>query len=424
LIIPRGICTVPNPLWAAGHFHGQGKRLTAAPLARYELDDVGNDPTQYGGGISIDQLIAQEMNPGGRGALNLRVGQMKDSAQGAISYRGSDDPVFAQGNPAVAYGEIIGLAGASEEARARIISRRQSVLDLVRGEMEELERMSLSRADRDKLDLHFTTIRELESDLVSSGLMYRLSAGDEARLDDVNPGNIRASQSVPELADLQIRVLALAIATGYTHSATLEIGPSAGNIVYDFDGLTLEYGHHKISHGSTTDGSDGPDLPGWEDMMHGIDRWHANRFLQLIEALDAYEEEGGTVLDNSVVVWSNELSRGRSHNTRDVPFIMAGSCGGYLRTGQYTKLTADSDELLDASTRNNRPIYSTVEQYRAGEIHYRSTVRGITNDAPHNKLLTTILNAVGVRDEGGGPVEMFGRGTGTLAGEFDELKAG
>ena len=44
-------------------------------------------------------------------------------------------------------------------------------------------------------------------------------------------------------------------------------------------------------------------------------------------------------------------------------------------------------------------------------------------DAPHNKLLTGVLNAVGVQDPAGGPVTMFGHPDFAAPGEFDVLKA-
>jgi hypothetical protein len=42
-------------------------------------------------------------------------------------------------------------------------------------------------------------------------------------------------------------------------------------------------------------------------------------------------------------------------------------------------------------------------------------------DAPHNKLLTTLANAVGCTEEGGGPIANFG--SFGQSGELDELKA-
>jgi hypothetical protein len=81
----------------------------------------------------------------------------------------------------------------------------------------------------------------------------------------------------------------------------------------------------------------------------------------------------------------NELSHGKAHDFRDMPYVIAGSCDGYFKQGEYIRLSG-------AETRGDR-------------------------DAPHNKLLTTLLNAVGV------PSTRFGSAEFGAEGEFDLLKA-
>ena len=41
------------------------------------------------------------------------------------------------------------------------------------------------------------------------------------------------------------------------------------------------------------------------------------------------------VLDNTVIVWGNELSLGNSHSHSEIPFLLLGSAGGALKTGRY-----------------------------------------------------------------------------------------
>ena len=49
-------------------------------------------------------------------------------------------------------------------------------------------------------------------------------------------------------------------------------------------------------------------------------------------------EGDGTMLDNSVVLWVNEQGNGDLHTSTDVPFVMAGSAGGYLNTGRNLQI--------------------------------------------------------------------------------------
>jgi hypothetical protein len=53
------------------------------------------------------------------------------------------------------------------------------------------------------------------------------------------------------------------------------------------------------------------------------------------------------MLDNTVVLWVNELSSGRAHSRRDMPWLLAGSCGGYFNTGRFVQYSgAPHNELL------------------------------------------------------------------------------
>ena len=85
-------------------------------------------------------------------------------------------------------------------------------------------------------------------------------------------------------------------------------------------------------------------------------------------------EGPGTLLDNTVVVWLSEITRGNTHSHRDAPFLLAGGAGGAIRTNRYL----------------NFP----------GEV-------------PHNNLWVSLMNAMGV------PGNTFGdpaHCTGPLAG--------
>jgi hypothetical protein len=79
------------------------------------------------------------------------------------------------------------------------------------------------------------------------------------------------------------------------------------------------------------------------------------------------------MLDNTLILWCNELSRGNAHSHPKMPYVLAGRAGGRLRTGRF--------------------------------LTY--------NKVPHNNLLVSILNAFDV------PATSFGKpgvATGALAG--------
>lgn len=381
LLIPRGIHMVPrgyNLDGGAGDDHqkGMGHKLTAQFLA--DTEDA------YALGISVDQAIARELNPQGRQALTLRVGPKTDGVRGHISYTGPEQPVTGENNPWLAYQDFMGLNNPEGEAAVPDAEalRRRSVLDLVQREFDDLRSADLSRADQEKIEAHFDSIRDVEISLAGS-VGCNLGPVTEADLRALETVNVDADSEFARMTRLQIDVIALSLACDYTRSATLQIGNGAGGPIFTWDGMHHQYNHHKLSHGTTTDDG-GATVQGYQDMLFDIDRWHMKQFHYLLTRLDAYQEgDGRSVLDNTVVAYANELSDGKSHDFKDLPWMIAGGAG-YFKLGEYIKMTKyDADQGVEA---------------------------------PHNKLLTMFMNAVGIS------ADNFG-GERSLPGEYDQLKA-
>ena len=395
LLIPRGTYQVPIGFGREGngddHQKGMGTKLTA--------QDLSSDSDHYAQGESIDQIIAREVNPEGREPLTLFVGRRGSGVTAHISYRGANQPATGENNPWLAYRDFMGLGTGSEEpdvdeAVARLAERRQSVLDLVRTEFEDLKDSGLGQADRDKLDMHFSTIRDLEVSMTggsgTSGIACSLAQATESELSAIDPESVEDEVNYKQMGQLSLEVLALAIACGHSRVATIQWGNGAGGPIFRWDGMNHEVNHHKLSHGSFHDDC----FPGderekcqdepanWQDSLFQIDTWHAQRFGELLDRLSGYSEATGSVLDQSVVVWAHELSDGRAHHFANLPWIIAGSGGGILKQGQHIDLT------------NGGNLYDFGDEA-----------------IPHNRLLLTFLNAMGIdRQELGDPEFMRAQG--------------
>ena len=396
LLVPRGTYQVPIGFGREGngddHMKGMGCKLTAQNLS--------SSSDAYAQGVSVDQVIARELNPTNPNPLTLFVGRRGSGVMAHISYRGANEPVTGENNPWLAYRDFMGMgADASPpatDAASRIVERQQSVLDVVRQEFESLNAVDLGQADRAKLDQHFTTIRELEVAMTTpsvGALGCSLAQATEQELMAIDARAVNDEVNYKQMGDLSIEVLALALACNHTNVATIQWGNGAGGPIFKWDGLDHEVNHHKLSHGSFHDDC----FPGderekcqnqpanWQDHLHAIDRWHATRFAKLLDRLQSYTEGDGTVLDNSVIVWANELSDGRDHHFANLPWIIAGSGSGYLKQGQHIDLT------------------------NGGDLYDFSRI-GIS----HNRLLVTFLNAMGIEREEFGDPE-FARGQGIIS---------
>ena len=65
-----------------------------------------------------------------------------------------------------------------------------------------------------------------------------------------------------------------------------------------------------------------------------ISAWHVEQFGYLIGRLKSIKEGDGTLLDNSMVMFTSDLRDGNRHAPRDLPIILAGKGGGKLKSGQ------------------------------------------------------------------------------------------
>lgn len=401
LLFPRGVHMSPRGFdrdGGGGDDHGKGMahKLTA---------QFADDEDWLALGPSIDHVLAEQINPGSDGSrrppLNLMVGRAGGmGGLNYINYSGAGQAVAAINNPWNAYADFMNLnSGEADaaEAQARIAARRESVLDLVSDQFESLKSGPLSSFDKEKLDAHFTAIRELEEVMAESVISCAdQSLSDAASGYEGDEFGVVENDQYPLIADLQVDIMALALACDFTRVATMQFDRGAGGPTFTWDGMQHEYNHHKLSHGKVRDDCFGDstdngcaDVPGYEDMLFDIDKWHASKLARLLDRLDGYvEQDGSTVLDNSVILYTNELSDGKGHSFIDLPYILAGSAGGYFKQNEYILLGEGTD--------------------------WDDQV------APHNKLLNTLVNAMGVESDWFG-VEEGGGGETMQSGVYDQL---
>ncbi|WP_437330814.1 DUF1552 domain-containing protein [Sorangium sp. So ce381] len=338
-----------------GHSGGGNQCLTAAQVSE---DPAGNESLAMG--ESIDNRIATELNPAGVEPLTLYAGRMAGYINEVLSYRGPKQLRAAERDPYKAYQKLFGLAEVDAAAAEALAARRASVNDLVREQMQALMgRKDLSKGDRERLQLHFDSIRDLEV-----GLACALPPERVAEMEAISP-NVGSYDNVETVTRMQMDIIALAMACGATRAATLQVGDGNDSTEYTIHGVRQK-SFHKISHRIDGDGEVGPPIEGAQELHHQIDRIHARMFKHLLDRLSSYDLGSGTLLDRGVAVWLNDLAD-KYHAYSRVPYILAGGAAGYLKTGQF--------------------------------IDERITV---------NKLLNTIGAAVGCTNGQGGPLDDFG----------------
>lgn len=299
------------------HQKGVGGLLTNATLQTGTFVDGDGSKSGWADGISVDQEIARYV---GRDSylpsLELGVRASANEVRSRISYAGPGAPMPPINAPLVAYQRLFSNFTAGD---ANSDARRQSVLAAVRQQYDVLK-PTLSGRDQTKLEQHMDLVRGIERRLgidVIGSCQTPPSPGDIAP-DDEN--------TMPDVTSAHIDLISAALACDLTRVITLQFSSAINDIRYPWiDSLGSG---HTLSHSSSA---------AQQAEIVAREQWTASQIAALMQRLDAIPEGNGTVLDHTLIVWTNELGWGVTHTHSDIPFLLTGGARG-VRFGRYLEL--------------------------------------------------------------------------------------
>ena len=169
----------------------------------------------------------------------------------------------------------------------------------------------------------------------------------------------------------------MALACDLTRVATIQWERSVGDVRFSWLGATR--GHHAYSH-------DADSVADTVEMLTKINIWYSEQFAYLLGKLASIREGTGTMLDNTLVFWCNELSRGNSHSHPDMPFVLAGRAGGALRTGRFLSYPEDRQRSAQQPARVDHERHGSAgsDDRQSGILHgaaHQLAVRGFASRA-------------------------------------------
>lgn len=146
--------------------------------------------------------------------------------------------------------------------------------------------------------------------------------------------------------------------------------------------------HNDFAHQASTD-------PTAMQVMTAYHKIHAGDLKQILDALAAIPAESGTLLDNTIVVWANELCTGE-HSMNQWPVVLAGG-KQFFKTGRYVRWAQNNIIKATWSDENQGP--------------------------PHNRLLVSLARSMGLDIDQIGASEVTLKGDGKLpcTGPLDRL---
>jgi len=312
------------------HMRGMSCLLTGIELFPGNIQGGSDTPAGWAKGISIDQEIknffqSREATRTRFGSLEFGVG-VSDRADPwtRMSYAGPNQPVAPTDDPYQMYQKLYG--------QLRDRDSLLSILDEVRDDLDRVSK-KISAEDRRLLEEHAGFVRQMEQEFgrVDSNALVSNPPKFEAGITNQN-------DNVPRLSRMQIDLMVNSFVNDFARVGTLQYTKSVGQARMNW--LNIKDGHHGLSHESDKNEDA-------VDKLTRINKWFAGELAYLAGRLADTPEPGGngSLLDNTTIVWTNELGKGNSHTLGNIPFVLLGGGLGF-KTGRALNMKGAAHNRL------------------------------------------------------------------------------
>jgi hypothetical protein len=331
------VCSgLSHPEVGGGHA-AEDSFLTAAPHP---------GQASFHNAISLDQLALEKLKP------DTRLPALVLSTMGSsISFNRAGVQLPPCNKPSALFASLF-LNGTPNDVERQVqrLKDRQSVLDAVQDQARQLQQQ-ISSADKQRLDQYFTAVREVEERLQSA---QEWAKRPKPQVAAKPPQDIANVGDVVGRTRLMLDLAALAFQTDSTRIITLKIDVVAA--VPPIDGV--QFDHHNLSH----HGKD----PEKVRQLQLIETQQMTALRDFLAKLRQVQEGAETLLDRTIVFYGSNLGNASSHDTRNLPILIA---GGGFKHGQH----------LAFDQTNNTPLgklYVTMLQRLGAEVDAFGSAKG------------------------------------------------
>jgi hypothetical protein len=308
-LILHGVC---NKLRGDGdgHMRGIGCLLTGIELFPGNIQGGSDTPAGWSSGPSIDQEIKNHLqaDPATRtrfGSLEFGV-VVPDRADTwtRMVYAGPNKPIAPIDDPYQMFAKLYGRLKDQEHLK--------SILDDLQEDLRKVGSV-VSGEDRHLLEEHAGFVREMEQELKASN-----NAAIGHAVPELEPGVKTQNDNIPRISKMQIDLMVNSFAADFARVATLQFTNSVGQARMRW--LKISEGQHELSHRPDSDKDA-------QDKLTRINKWYCEQMVYLAKRLAETPEPGGSgsLLDNTLLVWTNELGKGNSHTRDNIPFVLVGN---------------------------------------------------------------------------------------------------
>ncbi len=273
--------------------------------------------------VSFDQLAAEKIG------LQTRFPSLVlGTGSPSLSYNRGGVMIPAESRPSHVFAKLF-LDGTPAEVKQQVQKLREgrSIMDTVQDEARSFA-SRVGTADREKLDEYFTSVRELEQRLMQSEAWAQKP---KAKIDAKPPRDITDGSDLIGRMQLLFDLIPLALQTDSTRLITIFL--QGANAVPPVKGVTID--HHNLSHHGQQ--------PDKIAQLRLIETEQFRVFSSLLARLNAKREQGAPLLDDTMVLFGSNLGNANSHDTRNLPILLA---GGGFKLGRHVSFDAGKNMRL------------------------------------------------------------------------------
>ncbi len=236
-----------------------------------------------------------------------------------LSATGAGQPIFMHSNPNQLYQMLYGGISTGDirlqhEARSGVLSQIE--------QLAASKGRSLPTADQQRYGQYVQGFRDI------NGLRDRLDTVSD-HLRKFAP-KVDERYTKPEFEtdwhDVLLDLGISSLTSGITN--TLTIGSGRGEIFGAWKGLGIEQQGHNLGHMKQ------PDNPIWIK----IRQYNSRMLVRIMETLESVPEGSGTMMDNTLIVYTSNNANAQHTNGANWPVMLLGNCGGIFKTGCFTQL--------------------------------------------------------------------------------------
>lgn len=303
-----------HPGVSGGH-NAEGSILTAAPYSRNGV---------FRNTISLDQYMAKHLGHHTRFPSLV----LNTHSNNSPSYTETGSMIPAEHSASKLFNMLFVTDTPEERNRQKSRLRQgRSIMDVVSGDARKLQR-DVGKADREKLDQYFTSVRNFEQRLAESEDWV---GKPKPKVDVPPPVDVTDNKEIIRQKQAMLDIMYLALQTDSTRFMTLHLNGSGGPVPLP----GVDEGYHSLSH----HGLD----PEKIDQLTAVETELLKSWGGFVRQLKETPSANGNLLDDTMVLMTSNLGNASAHDNKNMPVLFA---GGGFRHGQHIAFDQENNYPL------------------------------------------------------------------------------